>query len=186
MTDKCATRPWRSGDLDILRASESIFAPPACPRSFPAGGRPRPLHLRVADQLAVPKRRWTGQVALEAGRLIALAECSWEVADPDSATLTVNVAHDQQAGGIGRRALRDLVSRCLSMGLTTFTMDYAASNVTPSAMRQAIGAGAGARHLLRPAEPDGRGCVISIGWRDSAAPPESAIHRRHSAVAEGA
>ncbi|MCM4083614.1 hypothetical protein [Paractinoplanes hotanensis] len=81
-------------------------------------------------------------------QLIALAECSWEPADPESAVLTVNVAYRWQAGGLGRRALRDLVSRCLGMGLTTFSMDYAASNVTPTAMLHAIGAEAGVRYSL--------------------------------------
>jgi len=149
VTDEFKTRPWRSDDLDVLRASESFFAPPTYPQRFLARSRRlRPLHLRVVDHLGVPGRRWTGQVVTHGDRIIALAECTWDPADPGSPTLTVNVADAWQAGGLGRRTLRDLVSRCLSMGLTTFNVDYAASNVALGGMLQSIGAEAGAGYTL--------------------------------------
>jgi hypothetical protein len=149
VTDLIKTRPWRSDDLDVLRASEALFAPPAYPERFLARRRRlRPLHLRVVDQLAVPGCRWTGQVAVGRDRMIALAECAWDSADPASPTLTVNVADPWQTGGLGRRTLRDLVGRCLSMGLTTFNVDYAASNIALDGMLHSISAEAGARYAL--------------------------------------
>ncbi len=80
--------------------------------------------------------------------MIALAECSWDPADPASPTLTVNVADAWQDGGLGRRTLRDLVGRCLSMGLTTFNVDYVASNVALDSMLHSISAETGARYTL--------------------------------------
>ena len=149
MTDQLKIRPWRSGDLDVLRASESLFAPWTYPQRFLAHRRPlRPLHLRVVDQLAVPGRRWTGQVAVDRDRMVVLAECSWDPADPASPTLAVNVADPRQNDGPGRRTLRDLVGRCLAMGLTTFNIDYAASTIALDGMLHSITAEAGARYTL--------------------------------------
>ncbi len=129
--------------------SESLFAPQTYPQRFLTRGRRlRPLHQRVADQPAVPGHRWTGQVGLAGDRIIALAECSWDPADPASPILTVNVADAWQASGFGRRTLRDLVSRCLCMGLTTFTVDYAASNVALHAMLNSISTEMGPRYTV--------------------------------------
>jgi hypothetical protein len=158
VTDEFKTRTWRSDDLDVLRASESLFAPQTYPQWVLARHRRlRPLHQRVVDQLAVTGRRWTGQVVVDGGWMIALAECSWDPADPASPTLTVNVADAWKAGGLGRRTLRDLVSRCLDMGLTTFNVDYAASNVAPESMLHSIGAETGARYTLSGATRAGIG-----------------------------
>lgn len=129
MTDNLETRPWRADDLDLLRASESLFSPETYPQRFLAGDRRlRPLHLKVQAQLAAPDRRWTGQLALSGNQVIALAECAWDPATQDSPTLTVNVAEAWRHSGVGLRVLRALVSRCLSLGITTFNLDYAASN----------------------------------------------------------
>ncbi|WP_146169291.1 hypothetical protein [Actinoplanes italicus] len=149
MTDDITTRPWRSDDLDLLRASESLFAPQTYPQRFLARNRGlRPLHLRAVGRPTGTGRRWTGQVATDGNRILALAECSWDPADPASPRLTVNVAHDWQAGGLGRRTLRALVSRCLHMGLTTFNVDYAASNVALDSMLHSIGSETGERYAL--------------------------------------
>jgi GNAT superfamily N-acetyltransferase len=149
VADTFKTRPWRSDDLDVLRASESLFAPQTYPhRVLARKHRLRPLHLRVVDQLDVPGRRWTGQVVVDGDRMIALAECSWDPADPASPTVTVNVAAAWQADGIGRSTLRDLVSRCLSMGLKTFNVDFVASNVTPDSMLHTISVETGAKYTL--------------------------------------
>jgi hypothetical protein len=129
VADNLEARPWRFGDLQLLRASEFLFFPETYPRRFLPGDRLlRPLHLRVAAQLSAPERRWTGQVALDGNRLVALAECAWEPADPYSPTLAVNLAQAWQGSGLDRTVLRQLVSRCMSLGLTTFNLDYAASN----------------------------------------------------------
>ncbi|WBB53801.1 hypothetical protein [Verrucosispora sp. WMMD573] len=147
MTDNLATRPWRSGDLDMLRTSESLFVPQTYPRRFLAGSRRlRPFHLLVSDQLTASARRWTGQVAVAGDSIVALAECAWDPADPESPTVRLNVAEDRQGTRLGHQVLRELVGRCLSIGLPTFIVDYAASNVTVESMLQAIAAEAGDRY----------------------------------------
>ena len=149
MTDNVETRPWRSADLEILRTSESLFAPQSYPRRFLSGhDRLRPFHLRVMDQFSAPRRRWTAQVAIEGDRMTALAECAWDPADLESPTVRVNVADTRQGSGLGSRVLRELVARGLSIGLTTITVDYAGSNVTVDAMLQAIAAEAGESYSL--------------------------------------
>ncbi|MFY1671586.1 hypothetical protein ACN27G_16665 [Plantactinospora sp. WMMB334] len=149
MTDNLATRPWRSGDLDMLRTSESLFAPQTYPRCFAAGSRrSRPFHMLVSDQMNASARRWTGQVAVTGDSIVALAECAWDPADPESPTVRVSVAEDRQGTQLGYQVLRELVGHCLSIGLTTFTVDYAASNVTVDSMLQAIAAETGDRYAL--------------------------------------
>lgn len=149
MTVNVETRPWRTADLEVLRASESLFAPQSYPRRFLSGNRRlRPFHLRVSDQFAAPRQRWTAQVAVEGDRMTALAECAWDPADPESPTVRVNVADSRQGSGLGPRVLRELVGRCLSIGLTTLTVDYAGSNITVDAMLQAIAAEAGEGYSL--------------------------------------
>jgi hypothetical protein len=131
MADNFETRPWRHGDLDLLRASESLFEPETYSRRFLAGVRRlRPLHLKVRQQLAAPGLRWMGEVGLDRGHLVALAECAWDPADPDSPTVVLNVADAWQPGPIGRRTVRRLVDRCLEYGLTTLNLDYLASNTS--------------------------------------------------------
>ncbi|MCM4084295.1 hypothetical protein LXN57_42860 [Actinoplanes sp. TRM88002] len=102
----------------------------------------------MSDHLALRERRWTGQVAIEGDRVTALAECAWDPADPESTTVRVNVADARLSSGLGRRLLRELIARCLSFGLTTFTVDYAGSNVTVDTMLQAIAAEAGEGYSL--------------------------------------
>ncbi|MGW3621409.1 GNAT family N-acetyltransferase [Micromonospora profundi] len=75
-------------------------------------------------------RRWMGQVAVDGDRLVALAECGWDPANPQSPALAVMVADAWQQRGLGRRVLRELVRRCLSAGLVVFNLDYVASNAT--------------------------------------------------------
>ncbi|RAK24760.1 hypothetical protein B0I29_13615 [Actinoplanes lutulentus] len=132
-----------------MRASESLFAPQSYPRRFLSGDRGlRPLHLMVSAHLALRERRWTGQVAVEGNRVIALAQCVWDPADPESPTVRVNVADAQLGSGLGRRVMRELIARCLSIGLSTFTVDYAGSNITVDSMLQAIAAEAGEGYSL--------------------------------------
>ncbi|MEU8821852.1 hypothetical protein [Actinoplanes sp. NPDC048796] len=158
MTDNLEIRTWRAGDLELLRASESMFERQSYPRRFITGHRRlRSLHASVLHQIAEPVRRWTGQVALDGERMVALAECSWDPADPGSPTLRVNVAEIWQGTGLDRRVLRDLVNRCLLIGLTTLTVDYAASNVTIDAMLQAIAAEAGEKYSMSSATRSGIG-----------------------------
>jgi GNAT superfamily N-acetyltransferase len=158
MTENLEIRPWRSGDLALLRASEHLFERHSYPRRFLTGHRRlRSLHASVVQQIAEPARRWTGQVALDGDRLVALAECSWDPAEPQSPTLRINVAETWQGTGLDRRLLRNLVSRCLIIGLTTFAIDYAASNVTIDAMLQAIAAEAGEKYSVSAATRSGIG-----------------------------
>lgn len=161
VTDISRTRPWQSGDLAILRASEPLFAPPAYPRRLLAGRSVRPFLQRVADQVTTPGQRWTGQVVVSDDRLIVLAGCCWEPADPDSAVLTVDVAERWQTSDLGRRALHDLVGRCRDMGLTTFSLDYMDSTLTLAAMLEAIGVRceAGGRYSLSSVTRAGPGHI---------------------------
>lgn len=148
MTDNLETRPWKTTDLNALRASEALFPPDSYPRRFVAGRRLRPLHRRVEHQLAEPEHRWTGQVALDGERLIALAECSWDPADPRTATLAVNVAETWRKGPLGYRVLHELVGRCVRLGITTFNLDYAASNIALQPAVDAIATETGVRYTL--------------------------------------
>ena len=146
MTDNLEIRPWRADDLDLLRASESLFAPETYPQRFLAGGRRlRPLHLKVQAQLSAPDRRWAGQIALNGNQVIALAECAWDPAAPDSPTFAVNVAEAWRHSEIGQRVLRPLVSRYLKLGSTTFHLDYVASNTTLTSLVDSVSAEMGAR-----------------------------------------
>ncbi len=146
MTDNLETRPWRADDLDLLRASEALFPPETYPRRFLAGGRRvRPLHRKVQDQLSAPDRRWAGQIALHGSQVIALAECAWDPAAQDSPTLTVNVAEAWRHSGADHSVLRQLISRCLSLGLTTFNLDYAGSNTPLASLVDSVRAETGAR-----------------------------------------
>jgi len=158
MTGNLEIRPWRSGDLDLLQASEALFARQSYPRRFITGHRRlRSLHMSVLRQITEPVRRWTGQVAMDGDRMVALAECSWDPAAPQSTTVRVNVAETWQGTGLDRQVLHDLVGRCLVIGLTTFTVDYAASNVDVDAILQAIAAGAGGKYSLSPTTRQGLG-----------------------------
>lgn len=160
MTDSPETRPWRNGDLDALRASESLFTPDSYPQRFLAGARRlRPLYVKVAEQLAVPGRRWIAQVATDGNRLVALAECAWDPADPESPRLTVNVADAHRRGDLGRRTLRGLASRCLSLGPATFTVDYAASNLPLRSLLEPIAVETGVRYSLQATTAAGIGHI---------------------------
>jgi len=144
MTDILQIRPWRQGDLDRLRASESLFAPETYPRRFLAGDRRlRPLHLKVLDRMSTPGLRWMGQIGLERDRVVALAECAWDPADPDSPAVVLNVAEEWQPSSIGRRTLRRLVDRCRDAGFTTLNVDYVGSNTGVEALTEAVVAGTG-------------------------------------------
>jgi hypothetical protein len=146
VTDYFETRPWRPGDLDLLRRSESLFAPATYPQRFLAGNRRlRPLHQKVSAQLAEAGDRWMGQVALHEDLVVALAECAWDPAELESPALAVNVAQAWQDSGLGGKVLGELVSRCLSLGITTFNLDYAASSTTLQTLADSVSAGTGAR-----------------------------------------
>ncbi|TDO37027.1 hypothetical protein C8E87_0620 [Paractinoplanes brasiliensis] len=149
VTDNLETRPWKAADLTALRAAEPLFPPDTYPRRFIAGSRQlRPLHRKVEHRLAEPEHRWTGQVALTGDRLVALAECSWDPADPGTGTLAVNVAEAWRSGALGYRVLHELVGRCVRLGITTFDLDYAASNIALQSAIDAIATETGVRYTL--------------------------------------
>lgn len=160
MSDYLETRPWQPDDLVHLRASEFLFALESYPRRFLAGHRRlRPLHLKVSTQLAEPGRRWMGQIALYGNQVIALAECAWNPDERDSPTLAVNVAQAWQDSGLDGRVLRELVTRGVDLGITTFNLDYAASSATLQSMVDSVSGRTGTRFHQSSVTRAGMGLV---------------------------
>ena len=63
-------------------------------------------------------------------------------------TLAVNVAETWRHGTLGYRVLHELVGRCMRLGITTFNLDYAASNIALQSAIDAIAAETGVRYTL--------------------------------------
>jgi hypothetical protein len=167
VTDYFEIRPWRPDDLDLLGASESLFAPATYPRRFLAGNRPpRSPHLQVSERRCDAVSRWMGQIALHENQVVAVAECAWEPAELESPTLAVSVAQAWQhteLGGtdLGGTVLGQLVVRCLSLGITTFNLDYAASDVPLQTMVDSVKAETGAR-FRQSAATSGRIGLVTV------------------------
>ncbi|MEU8820061.1 hypothetical protein [Actinoplanes sp. NPDC048796] len=122
-------------------------------------------YLDARDGLAgEPVRRWIGQVAIHGDRVVALAECGGAPGDPQSPTLTVNIADAWLTSGIARRTLRELISRCLGIGLTAFRLDYFASNIGLDFLADTVAAELGVPYSLIGVTRSGLGQLSIRGW----------------------
>ncbi|MEU7588251.1 hypothetical protein AB0A95_18375 [Micromonospora sp. NPDC049230] len=72
------TRPWRPGDLALLRLAATDFSPDTLTHRFLTGTHTVLRHyLASLQSRAVTDRCWLGQVALSDGRFAGLAGCDW-------------------------------------------------------------------------------------------------------------
>jgi len=140
-------RPWRSDDLAAWRESALLYSSPTYQ------WRIQSWHCTAVES----GRQWIGQVALHGEQVVALAECGWVPADRESPTLAVNVADMWQTSGIARRTLRELIRRCLALGLTTFRLDHFASNVALDFLADTVAAEMGLGYSMTGVTRSGLG-----------------------------
>jgi GNAT superfamily N-acetyltransferase len=118
-------RRWRSGDLDRLVASAAFYSADTCSRRFFTGQTGLPSYYIAGLRRRQPEGDgWLAQVAIDRGRVVAVAECAWDPARSEPPDLAVMVADAWQRRGLGRRTLAGLVRRCRDEGLTTFGAEF--------------------------------------------------------------
>src|SRR5215218_6259998 len=120
METRVEVRPWRPGDLVLLRDAESSFSPTALSSRFLVGTHRFPsAYLHRLERPFDPKRPWQGLVALADGKLVGIGECAWGPgADIEPAELAVLVADAWHRRGIGARLTCELLGACLNNGTT--------------------------------------------------------------------
>ncbi len=129
------SRPWRSGDSELLTAAAASFSMPTLSRRFLVGTPRFPArYVRSLRDPAGSGLARLAQVATVEGQLVGLAECVWRLDGPELPDLALLVADAWQRRGIGSRLLSELTDRCCDAGLKLVTAESEADNAGARAL----------------------------------------------------